>query len=850
MIRLHARVIAAVTLGMLMLPPASSGQATVELLPVVQGLSSPVLVTHAGDNTNRLFIVEQGGTIQVLSPGSPSPTLFLDITARVRSGGERGLLGLAFHPDFESNRRFFVNYTRSGDAATVIAEYRASATGPDTADSDETVLLTIDQPFSNHNGGMIAFGSDGLLYIGMGDGGSANDPGNRAQDNSALLGKILRIDVDNSTSEDIPYSSPATNPFVGDSSGRDEIYATGLRNPWRFSFDRSTGDLYAGDVGQNATEEIDVITLGGNYGWRVFEGSGCSGLGPAACVEANFIAPVAEYTNTGEFGRCSVTGGYVYRGIRQSLPRGSYVYGDFCSGEIFTLRGGITTLLLDTGLSLSSFGEDEAGEIYAVHLAGSVHKIVNPSASTLLYSIEGRGGAASVSNGESSAVGVGYGRIQAEGNSLAPAGMAVFSFAPDGIVITEASVPAVVPTISGRIYAEVESGVNTGVAIANPSDQAATVSFFFTDSSGTNFGDGQISIAANGQVARFLDESPFDVEAGRATSFTFIASVPVAVVALRGFTNERSEFLITTLPVSPLEGQTAEELVIPHFADGGGWATDIVLVNPTDVTLTGMLAFREQGAAGSAADLVEVTLNEQAGSSFSYAINPRSSIRVRTSGEASATTTGSVTITPEGGSARPGGLGIFRFRQGGVTISEAGVPASIAASTFTMYVEGSGDFDSAEAGSLESGLAIAHRESVPATVGLELTNLDGSTTGVSGSVILPANGQVAAFITQLSGFESLAAPFQGILQITASSDVSVVGLRGRYNARGDFLITSVPPVDENSFASASERLFPHFADGGGYTTQFILFNGSAAGSSTGVLGLFSPDGDPATGTLP
>ena len=237
----------------------------------------------------------------------------------------------------------------------MIAEYRASATDSDTADSDETVLLTIDQPFSNHNGGMIAFGPDGFLYIGMGDGGSANDPGNRAQDKSTLLGKMLRIDIDNLASEDIPYSSPTTNPFVVASAGRDEIYATGLRNPWRLSFDRSTGDLYAGDVGQNATEETDVITLGGNYGWRVFEGSGCSGLGPGACVEANFIAPVAEYTNTGEFGRCSVTGGYVYRGIRQSLARGSYLYGDFCSGEIFMLEGGTTTLLLDTGLRLSSF---------------------------------------------------------------------------------------------------------------------------------------------------------------------------------------------------------------------------------------------------------------------------------------------------------------------------------------------------------------------------------------------------------------------------------------------------------------------------------------------------------------
>jgi len=345
------------------------------LEPVLTGLDSPVFVTNAHDGSNRLFVVEQPGRIKVLQPGASTPTLFLDITSRVLSGGERGLLGLAFHPQFSTNRRFFVDYTRQSDGATVIAEYRASASNGNVADNTETVLLLIAQPFSNHNGGMIEFGPDQFLYIGMGDGGSANDPGNRAQNITELLGKILRIDVDHANGG-VPYSSPSDNPFFGATAGRDEIYAYGMRNPWRFSFDRLTGQLYVGDVGQSAREEIDIVTRGGNYGWRVMEGNICNpSLNGGACAPTG-IGPVAEYTHSG--GRCSVTGGYVYRGSRSSLPAGTYVYADFCTGEIFMLSGG-ASLLLDTSLSISSFGEDEAGEVYVVGIGGAVSRIANPN---------------------------------------------------------------------------------------------------------------------------------------------------------------------------------------------------------------------------------------------------------------------------------------------------------------------------------------------------------------------------------------------------------------------------------------------------------------------------------------
>jgi glucose/arabinose dehydrogenase len=339
---------------------------------VLTGLSSPVYVTSARDGSGRLFVVEQGGIIKVLQPGATMPTVFLDISGRVATtGSEQGLLGLAFHPGFASNRRFFVNYTRRGDGATVIAEYLASVNDPDVANvRTRRVLFVRGQPYENHNGGMIEFGpNDGYLYIFMGDGGSANDPENQAQNLLSRLGKILRIDVDRS-SANRAWAVPPDNPF-----GRGAVYALGFRNPWRASFDRLTAELYVGDVGQGAREEINLVTPGGNFGWRVFEGNLCTGLDPGRCDDAGFTAPIASY-RTHEGGRCAVTGGYVYRGTLGTLPDGTYLSGDYCSGEIFALAGGVFSVLLDTALNISSFGEDEAGELYVVGHGGTVHRIV------------------------------------------------------------------------------------------------------------------------------------------------------------------------------------------------------------------------------------------------------------------------------------------------------------------------------------------------------------------------------------------------------------------------------------------------------------------------------------------
>ena len=354
---------------------------------LVDTFTSPVLVTAPTLDPRRLFVVEQDGFIRIVKDGATLPTPFLNIDSKVASGGERGLLGLAFHPDYESNGRFFVNYTNNG-GHTVIARYEVSVGDPDVADvGSEEILLTITQPFSNHNGGMVAFGPDGYLYVGMGDGGSGGDPNENAQDDGELLGKMLRIDVD---VEVAPFHAvPPDNPNAGAGLPLGLIWSKGLRNPWRFSFDRGTGDLYIGDVGQGAVEEIDYepasSTGGVNWGWDIFEGSACFEPDPDPdCPDppTGFTFPVHEYSHL--LG-CSVTGGYVYRGCTLPDLAGRYFYSDYCSPfvDTFVISGGAATSFVDktgelgAGLaSISSYGEDARGEVYIVSLDGAVWKIV------------------------------------------------------------------------------------------------------------------------------------------------------------------------------------------------------------------------------------------------------------------------------------------------------------------------------------------------------------------------------------------------------------------------------------------------------------------------------------------
>ncbi|MHB8881081.1 MAG: PQQ-dependent sugar dehydrogenase [Thermodesulfovibrionales bacterium] len=350
----------------------------ISLIKVSGGLGQPVHITHAGDKSGRLFAVEQDGRIRIIRADRLLLSPFLDIADRVLSGGERGLLSVAFPPGFASSGRFYVNYTRRPDGATVIARYRVTG-DPDIADpSSEEVLLVISQPFANHNGGQAAFGPDGFLYIGMGDGGSGGDPLNNAQNHASLLGKMLRINVESGA---VPYGIPPTNPFVQSPGYLPEIWALGLRNPWRFSFDRQTGDLYIGDVGQNLFEEIDFQpasgTGGENYGWNVMEASQC--YQSASCSQAGLVLPVAQYDHTA--GDCSVTGGMVYRGQKYPGLRGVYLYGDYCSGRIRGLQedsGSFqNTILFDSAFNITTFGDDESGSLYlADQVSGSIYRVI------------------------------------------------------------------------------------------------------------------------------------------------------------------------------------------------------------------------------------------------------------------------------------------------------------------------------------------------------------------------------------------------------------------------------------------------------------------------------------------
>lgn len=356
---------------------------TISLTKLAGTWSQPVLLTHAGDSSGRLFIVEQTGKVRIIKFGTPLATPFLDLSSAIATGGEKGLLGLAFHPGFRTNGKVYVNLTlASGD--TAINEYRVGSNRDRVDKTTGRRIMTIAQPYANHNGGHIAFGRDGYLYIGMGDGGGAGDPENRAQNLNSLLGKMLRIDV-NRTSGTLQYAIPADNPYVG-RAGFDHIWARGLRNPWRWSFDRLTGDLWIGDVGQGRYEEVTrSLRSGGggrgaDYGWRKLEGRHCYNP-PSGCSSAGTTLPLVEYghASTGD-DNCSVTGGFVYRGTSYPALQGGYLFGDFCSGRIWTIAGDAAyparpVLLADTSLRISSFGQDQAGRLYVLDHAGAIYKI-------------------------------------------------------------------------------------------------------------------------------------------------------------------------------------------------------------------------------------------------------------------------------------------------------------------------------------------------------------------------------------------------------------------------------------------------------------------------------------------
>ena len=358
-------------------PPDAPPELEAEI--VASGLSNPLHLT-APPGDDRLFVVEQPGRIRIVRDGRLLEEPFLDITGKVESGGERGLLSVAFHPEFAQNGLFYVDYTEAGSGDTRVERYTVSASDPDRADpASATPILSVAQPYANHNGGQLAFGPDGMLYVGLGDGGGAGDPDENGQDPSTLLGSLLRLDVDGGD----PYAAPDDNPLVGDPDGRDEIWAYGLRNPWRYAFDPVDGLLYIADVGQRDREEVNAVDAargGLNFGWDVLEGDACFEP-PGGCDRTGLTGPVLVY---GHDEGCSVTGGRVYRGDALPGLRGHYFYADLCAGWVrsFRLSGGDVTEaeewpLGDLG-SILSFGEDAAGELYVLSSNGNVYRLIAP----------------------------------------------------------------------------------------------------------------------------------------------------------------------------------------------------------------------------------------------------------------------------------------------------------------------------------------------------------------------------------------------------------------------------------------------------------------------------------------
>ena len=469
-------------------------------------------------------------------------------------------------------------------------------------------------------------------------------------------------------------------------------------------------------------------------------------------------------------------------------------------------------------------------------------KITTPPPTSLLFSISNFTGNAATTEG-SGALSVGHARIETASGTT-PSGVAIFGYRPAGFLLTEAGVPDSPLITSGRIYGEVNSTgtVNTGLAIANPNGGTASISYALTDAAGATVKSGTRTIGPNGQVAGFLTEAPYSSGNGFQGTLTFTSDLPVGVIALRSLTNERGDFLITTLPVLDLsKGSSSGTQVVPHFAVGDGWTTQIILVNPSDNPQTGTVQFLGPGSGSTPGAAVTVNIDGASGTSVAYTVAARSSRKLVVSAPAPGLLYGSVRIVPTNAGPVPTPLVIFGYKPAAFTLSEAGVPVTMG-TAFRMYVEASA------APVILSGIAIANTTNTAATVTLELLSMDGVPVATSPPRALPASGQLVGYLSDF--FPGLGQPFRGILRVTTTATaVSVVALRQRYNERGDYLITTTPPTLETSTPTATARSFPHFVNGSGYTTQFILFSGTAGQTATGIMKFYGQDGAPLPVTL-
>jgi sugar lactone lactonase YvrE len=666
-----------------------------------------------------------------------------------------------------------------------------------------------------------------------GDGGPASNaqirtPAGIAVDES---GALYFSDSSNSRIRKIApdgiITTVAGNGDSGNNGDGGPATAAAIGFPAGLTIDRS-GNLYFTVGGYNRIRKVStdgkISTIAGTgpYGNGSFSGDRGPALSATFAGPAGIAVDVAGNVYVADSGNQRVrkidTNGIV-----------TTVAGDGNSG--FAGDGGpagVSRLSGPSDVALDAQGNLYIAE-YGNHIIRFVRGLDLPPLNT--YSITATGAASLSTPGTSIATAVGYARVQPTNATSTPAGVAIFGLRQNNILISETSVPASALVKSGRLYAQLGGTVNTGVAIANVNDMPAEISFYFTGPNGDS-GLRSVTIGPRSQISAFLNESPFGGIAPFEGSFTFSSSLPVGVTALRGLINERSEFLMTTLPVVELSMPAlAAPVSIPHFAAGGGWTTQIVLVNPTDLPMAGTLEFRDQ--AGSPA---VVTIGGLTNDSFTYSLPPRGGQRFVTADVGATTATGSVRLLRAGGGTAPAASVVFSFRRNGVTVTESGVPVIPASSSFTLYAEMSGNFAGGAPGSIQTGIAI-HNPSDAATV----------VTLGSETLVVPARGQVAKFLHEIPGF-SIVPPFQGAIRISSLSPVSIVGLRGRYNERGDFLVTTLPALG-NATGSTGEVVFPHFAEGGGYTTQFVLIGSPSSQSASGVVTLFSQNGDPLTLTL-
>jgi sugar lactone lactonase YvrE len=468
----------------------------------------------------------------------------------------------------------------------------------------------------------------------------------------------------------------------------------------------------------------------------------------------------------------------------------------------------------------------------AVFIADTYSSRIRRSVSSKVPFALSSGGAVSMNTttGSAAPIRTGYARVQTL-DGTPPAAVAIFSNRSGSVLISETDVPATAPLTAGRIYAEVNGPLNTGVAIANPNGQAATVNFVFTDVEGNDVGSGQVVIQANHQISKFLDSDALKAFPGSSFqgTFSFTSDVPIGVIAIRGMWNERQEFLMSTLPVVDTSAAAGNDAVtIPHFVNGANWVTQILLVNPTNSALSGRLEIRDDGGGPTA-----VTIDGQTDSAFAYVVAPKSSRRIVAAGSDSFTT-GSVRVVPADSPA-PTAQVVFSYHPGGIRVSETGVP-SVGSTALRVYVE--------SAGNVQSGVAVANNSAGAASITLELSHSDGSRAGLPEPVLrdLPAFGRFAQFVSEI--FPSVPAGFKGVLRVSTASPsgVSIVGVRGHYNERGDFLMTTAAPINEAQLGTARELILPHFVDGAGFSTEFVFVNGSATSSSSGALLLYQDSG--------